>query len=130
MIVGFNNGYYGSGAKHARFIGVSGSCPSSQVTNIDLSIPDTGRWITGSEYEVGTSNFGDHVKFQIVHPQSGVVEEFASNIFVFSDPRQYITYPGWIPSGLILRVEYTNIGPNDSSIVINHFLHMDEEPPE
>jgi len=82
--------------------------------------------LTGAEYFREGGNFGDVVSFQIVHPVAGVLDQFATNIYLNKEHGLYQFYRARIPSGLIARAVYVNNGPNQAKFCFNLITHKEK----
>lgn len=106
--------------------GFTGTATAGQTTNIDYTVSAT-RYLTGVSVILKDQVFGDKITFQIVHPQAGVVEEFATNWNISADAQDQGTFEfplrGKIPAGLKVRLAYTSVGQTNVSVACNLILH-------
>lgn len=114
---------------HGTILDLKGSheatIPSGQTAQIDY-IASNNFLVTGCDYETFNHNFGDKVTFQVIHPVTQVVlGQFATNIFVRSVAK-YEFYKATIYAGMIIRVIYQNVGPNDAKINLNLHTHKEK----
>jgi hypothetical protein len=99
----------------------SATIDAGQTLNIDYQVTED-IVITGCDYKAVSCNMSDKITFQIVHPIAGVLNEFATDIFV-RDYRQYSFYRAVVPTGLIIRVVYKNNGANQVAFNANMEMH-------
>jgi hypothetical protein len=103
---------------------IQGTMLAGIGTLIDWQVP-YNCYLTGVDYEAVKHNPGDKITFQVVHPVAGVIAQFASDIFA-RDFMEYSFYKANLYQGLIIRVIYTNVGPNDVKFNANLILHKDK----
>ncbi len=107
------------------FIGLQGTCPFGQTTNIDYSLTDDVLF-TGGEFLAKNSLFGDKFSLQIVHPINGVIYTFVNDFGVTDDSQTKMVkqsvIPAKLPAGLIIRLAYTSTGETDVKLIINLYL--------
>lgn len=110
----------------ARFKGVDFTATAGQVSNLDYTLSEE-RWIDGVDLIQNGAAIGDYVKFQVVHPVYGVLDEFGDSWFI--DPSKgeqnpvILSYPAKIPAGLKIRVAYHSGGQADVWLAVNLRLH-------
>jgi hypothetical protein len=106
----------------ARFVGgFLFEAPPMQET-IDNYVLSENRIFDGVAYE-SIGNWNDQITFQVVHPIGGVIDQFAYNFYVSSQPVVLRVYKARLVSGLIMRVIYRNNGENVARFKANLFLH-------
>lgn len=107
-------------------IGFTGTATAGETTNIDFTMPDC-RYIVGLNLVLKNHKIGDTVSFQVVHPQAGVLDEFATNWNVCDDEgdQKIVEFPlrGKIPQDIIIRLVYTSSGTDDVYVACNLMLH-------
>lgn len=110
----------------AACLGFTGTATAGQATNIDYTFADT-RHLVGLSVILKDQVFGDKVTLQVVHPQAGVVNEFATNWNVSADAQDQgkVEFPlrGKLDAGLKLRLVYTSVGQTNVSVACNLILH-------
>lgn len=84
------------------------------------------RYLTGSAYFREGGNFEDTLTMQMVHPLVGVLDQFATNIYMSVGTNGYQFYKATIPAGLIARVIYKNNGVNAAKFAFNLITHKDK----
>ncbi len=112
-----------SEGKRARFKGgFKFSAPAGQQTSQDFTLTED-RLFTGANYKATSSNFGDYIEFEVVHPVYGTLDKFIETWYLSDDYVSEDAYPAKIPAGLTLRVTYNNVGAQEAKIWINLKLH-------
>lgn len=110
----------------ARFKGVAFTVTAGQVSNLDYTLSEE-RWIDGVELIQDNAIFGDSVKFQVVHPTYGILDEFGSDWIIDASIGKQnpviLSYPAKIPAGLTIRIIYNSIGNTDVWLGVNLRLH-------
>jgi len=112
-----------------RGTGKKFTATKNSVTDHDFTLP-FDRKMNGVQLILKNHVFGDTVKFQVVHPVYGILNEFGTDWNLVEDKQDQspikIEYPANIPTGLILRIKYASVGTvNDVSVNANYFLHED-----
>jgi hypothetical protein len=110
----------------ARFKGVAGTMNYGTTTNLDYTLSEE-RYIDGVEILQNNAAVGDSVKFQVVHPTYGVLDEFGDSWYInasagFQSP-VILSYPAKIPAGLTIRVVYNSVGNTNVWLGANLRLH-------
>ncbi len=110
--------------------GVSGTASKTTTTNIDHVLAQD-RFINGVQLILKDHVYGDSVKFQVVHPTAGILDEFGTDWFVAEDKQEQgqimVPYPASIPAGLTIRLVYNSVGTvNNVKVRMNLFLHWKE----
>ena len=100
---------------------VRATVPFNTTVNIDYALTDDV-FITGAKLIITNGTADDFVKFQVVHPTAGVLNEFID--WYASDMDKELPYPAKLPAGLILRIVYTSASLAVSPVVrANYSLH-------
>ena len=119
-----------------RFVGTHDfNIPGNQTVQSDWNVPqmqyngqNVETIISGVEFKTVGGCDGDKVKFQVVHPIAGVVDEFASDYYVFKDELNTIKeHRAEIPAGLIIRVVYQSTCATDARFIMNLFRYIEVE---
>lgn len=111
-----------NGLVYARLEGViSGDCLAGQTTILSWTVPYE-RILNGADYCLDVYQHGDKLSFEIHHPQIGLVNQFAKDIYVRKEYRKEL-YGALLPAGLIVKVIYENNGASDVNINVNLDLH-------
>lgn len=97
---------------------------SPGTTNLDLTMPEE-LYVDGGIVIVDGAHTGDYCVFQVVHPVTGVVEQFVNKWFVIpgTGKMDVNVYRAKVPAGLIIRIIYNNTGSTDVECGINLRLH-------
>jgi hypothetical protein len=98
--------------------------PAGESRSIDYTFTQS-RFLTGAEYFRSGGNFGDMINFQIVHPTLGVLDQFATNIYINKEHGSYQFYSANIPAGLIARAVYFNNGNEEAKFCFNLITHRE-----
>ena len=93
------------------------------VPQIQYGGNDAKSVMEGAQYEVKNSNLDDEIKFQVVHPTYGVVDEFA-HIAAIDGNHLFSQYIADMPVGLTIRLKYIRVGPNVAEIKCNLLRHI------
>lgn len=95
------------------------------VTQMQYGNPpsDVPSYMTGAQYEVSNSNVDDEIKFQVVHPIYGVVDEFA-HISAVNGSHTFEQYLAELPAGVTIRLKYIRSGNNEPHIKCNIMRHI------
>ncbi len=99
---------------------VHATCPAGQSINLDLVMTDD-HLLTGAAVSLTNNIESDCIKFQVVHPTYGVVNQFID--WYAREFDKDLSYPAKLPAGLTLRVVYTSTGALPVEVYINHILH-------
>lgn len=115
-----------TGGFFARFTGMEGVAAFGTNTNIDYVLTEE-RWINGVRIIAKGAAWGDYLKFQVIHPTYGVLNEFGTKWYIDADNAKQgdvvVPYPAKIPAGLTIRLLYTSVGTVDVNVYANLYLH-------
>jgi len=100
------------------------SIPAGQTAQSDFTFTEM-RYLTGATYFREGGNFDDTLTLQMVHPLIGVIDQFATDIYMSVGTNGYQFYKATVPAGLIARVIYKNNGSQDARFAFNLILHKD-----
>lgn len=105
---------------------INGVALAQGITNLDYIMP-ADRKINGTQIILQNHAFGDSLKFQVVHPQSGILDEFATNWYVSPDKNDQgiikTEYPAQLYTGLIIRLVYNSVGSTNVKVLCNATMH-------
>jgi hypothetical protein len=112
--------------------GIIGVAIAGISTNFDYKFIDD-HLLTGIEYIVSGSNWGDSMTLQIVDkdgifaPAGTILNQFATNWYLSSiaiiKDEIRSCYPAKIPTGLYLRLIYNSTGTTNVNFAINLEIH-------
>lgn len=84
--------------------------------------------MAGVQFKVVGGCDGDKVKFQVVHPTLGVMDEFATDYYVFADETSRIQeHRAVLPAGLYIRVIYTSTCGVAARFIMNLLRYVETE---
>ena len=119
-----------------RFIGthdfnISGNSSASQdwvVPQLTYNGVNVNSIISGVEYKTVGGCDGDKIKFSIRHSQTGELDAFAQEFYVFKDEKNIIKeYKADLPAGLVVRVDYTSTCANAARFISNLYRYIEVE---
>lgn len=119
-----------------RFVGTHDfNISGNQTAQSDWTVPqmqyngsNVDTVIQGVQFKVVGGCDGDKVKFQIVHPQAGVVDEFASDFYLFKDEINTIKEQrAALPAGLMVRVVYQSTCATAARFIMNLLRYIETE---
>jgi len=119
-----------------RFIGTHDfNITGNQTAQSDWTIPQqtyNGNNVTtvilGVQFKVVGGCDGDKVTFRVVHPNETVLDEFATNFYVFADSTNAIKeHRAEVPAGLKIRVIYTSTCGTAARFLMNLYRYMETE---
>jgi hypothetical protein len=91
--------------------------PAGETVELNYTVIDNYS-LFGCDYIAKNFNIGDHARFEVWHPLEGKLDEFA-DLYVRDAMVYQFENKAHIPAGLIVRVIYNNIGPNDVEFNMN-----------
>lgn len=115
-----------TGGFFARFSGMEGVAIHGTDTEIDYLIVEE-RYINGVRIIAKGAAWGDYLKFQVIHPIYGMVNEFGTKWYIDADNSKQddviVPYPAKLPAGVTVRILYTSVGETDVLVYANLYLH-------
>lgn len=115
-----------TGGFFARLTGIEGVATFGTTTAIDYILTEE-RYINGVRLLTKGAAWGDYIKFQVVHPVYGVLNEFGTKWYIDADNAKQedvlVPYPARLPAGLTVRILYTSVGTENITVYANLYLH-------
>ena len=114
------------------------SAAANTTTTVDWDIPqlrypdttqtlkDVSTFMNGVEYYINGSHIDDELKFQVVHPVAGIIDEFG-HVAAIDGKHQIESYIARLPAGLKIRLVYINTGNAAVEVRMNLFRHINTD---